>query len=263
MENKLDKIIANKKIEIARQKAERSIGMLEKTFETLNQNNRRGKFIASLESSETGIIAEFKRCSPSRGWIFKDARIEDVIPLYAEAGASAISVLTDIDFFGGTLADLDYARKLTDTPLLRKDFVVDEYQLYQAAVYGASAILLIASVLTIGDVKRFGRKAHELGLDVLLEIHNEQELDHINDDVDVVGVNNRNLATFKTDVRASFDLVDKIPNQFLKISESGISDVKTVIELRSAGFKGFLMGENFMKTNNPGKALDNFIKQLL
>lgn len=263
MENILDKIIANKKIEIARQKAEHSIGMLQKTFETLEQNNRKGKFRSSLEKSETGIIAEFKRRSPSRGWIFEDARIEDVIPLYAEAGASAISVLTDIDFFGGTLADLDYAHKLTDTSLLRKDFVVDEYQLYQAAIYGASAVLLIASVLTIADVKRFARKAHELGLDVLLEIHNEQELDHINDDVDVVGVNNRNLATFKTDVCASFDLVDKIPNQFLKISESGISDVKTVIELRRAGFKGFLMGENFMKTNNPGKALDNFIKQLL
>lgn len=263
MENILDKIVANKKIEVARQKTECGIGMLEKSCDTLEPGNRKGKFRTSLESSANGIIAEFKRRSPSRGWIFEDARIEGVIPLYTEAGASAISVLTDIDFFGGTLADLDYARKLTTIPLLRKDFVVDEYQLYQAALYGASAVLLIASVLTIGDVKRFARKAHELGLDVLLEIHNERELDYINDDVDVVGVNNRNLATFKTDVRTSFDLVEKIPDQFLKISESGISQVQTVIELRRAGFKGFLMGEIFMKTDNPGKALDKFIKQLL
>jgi indole-3-glycerol phosphate synthase len=167
-----------------------------------------------------------------------------------------------MDFFGGNLADLEAARNLTGTPLLRKDFMIDEYQLYQAKLAGASAILLIASALTIAETKQLARTAKELRLDVLLEIHNEQELGHINDKVDVVGVNNRNLGTFVADVQISFDLVEKIPNEFIKISESGISDPQTVIDLQAAGYRGFLMGENFMKTADPGKALDEFIKQL-
>ena len=167
-----------------------------------------------------------------------------------------------MDFFGGELADLELAGSLTKTPLLRKDFVVDEYQLYQAKISGASAILLIASALTIDETKQLAKKAKELNLDVLLEIHNEQELHHINDKVDVVGVNNRNLGTFVTDIQISFDLADKIPNDFIKISESGISQPQTVIDLQQAGYKGFLMGENFMKTSNPGKALEDFINQL-
>ena len=139
---------------------------------------------------------------------------------------------------------------------------MDEYQLYQAKISGASAILLIASALTIEETKQLAKKAKELNLDVLLEIHNEQELHHINDKVDVVGVNNRNLGTFVTDIQISFDLADKIPNDFIKISESGISEPQTVIDLQQAGYKGFLMGENFMKTSNPGKALEDFINQL-
>ena len=167
-----------------------------------------------------------------------------------------------MDFFGGELADLELAGSLTKTPLLRKDFVVDEYQLYQAKISGASAVLLIASALTIEETKQLAKKAKELNLDVLLEIHNEQELHHINDKVDVVGVNNRNLGTFVTDIQISFDLADKIPNDFIKISESGISEPQTVIDLQQAGYKGFLMGENFMKTSNPGKALEDSINQL-
>lgn len=259
MTNILDKIVANKRIEVEQQKKKVSIDQLIKQIGTAN---KQGLFKQSLINSSTGIIAEFKRRSPSRGWIFENAKIEEVIPLYSDGGASAISVLTDTDFFGGTFADLIMASSLTKTPLLRKDFMVDEYQFYQAAAMGASAILLIASSLTIQETKQFAVKAKELGLDVLLEVHNEAELGHINEYVDVVGVNNRNLGTFVTDVQASFDLVDKIPNEFVKISESGISSLQTVIDLREVGYKGFLMGENFMKTDNPGEALANFIKEL-
>lgn len=259
MTNILDKIIANKRLEVERHKKETSINELEKRLSTITTP---ASFKEAIKNSRTGIIAEFKRRSPSRDWIFKDAKIEDVIPLYSQNGASAISVLTDMDFFGGELADLELAGSLTKTPLLRKDFVVDEYQLYQAKISGASAILLIASALTIDETKQLAKKAKELNLDVLLEIHNEQELHHINDKVDVVGVNNRNLGTFVTDIQISFDLADKIPNDFIKISESGISEPQTVIDLQQAGYKGFLMGENFMKTSNPGKALEDFINQL-
>ncbi len=260
MSNILHKIIANKQVEIARQKTILPIDRLEKeiaqsTIKTLS-------FKEALETSSTGIIAEFKRRSPSRDWIFKDAKVEEVIPFYAQNGATAISVLTDMDFFGGSLADLQQAQSLTNTPLLRKDFMIDEYQLYQAKALGASAILLIASALTVSETKQLANKAKQLGLDVLLEIHNEQELNHINENIDVVGVNNRNLGTFTTDVQISFDLADKIPTDFVKISESGISQPQTVKDLQAVGYKGFLMGENFMKTNNPGKALYEFIVQL-
>lgn len=259
MANILDKIIANKKIEVKKHKTEIPIKELEKRIESVPVL---ASFKEAIKNSPTGIIAEFKRRSPSRDWIFKDAKIEDIIPLYSQNGASAISVLTDMDFFGGSLVDLEAAHSLTKTPLLRKDFVIDEYQLYQAKVSGASAILLIASALTIEETKHLAKKAKELNLDVLLEIHNDKELNHINEKVDVVGVNNRNLGTFVTDVQISFDLADKIPNEFVKISESGISKPQTVIDLQQAGYQGFLMGENFMKTSNPGKALEDFIKQL-
>lgn len=259
MTNILDKIIANKRLEVERHKKDTPINELEKRLSTITTP---ASFKEAIKNSRTGIIAEFKRRSPSRDWIFKEAKIEDVIPLYSQNGASAISVLTDMDFFGGELADLELAGSLTKTPLLRKDFVVDEYQLYQAKISGASAILLIASALTIDETKQLAKKAKELNLDILLEIHNEQELHHINDKVDVVGVNNRNLGTFVTDIQISFDLADKIPNDFIKISESGISEPQTVIDLQQAGYKGFLMGENFMKTSNPGKALEDFINQL-
>lgn len=259
MDDILKKIIANKKIEVQKQKEVISLDQLAKK---ITNTTNKYPFKKALINSSTGIIAEFKRRSPSRDWIFKDAKIENVVPLYSEYGASAISVLTDMYFFGGEIADLEHARSLTETPLLRKDFMIDEYQLYQAKVSEANAILLIASALTVVETKQMATKAKELGLDVLLEIHNEKELGHINENVDVVGINNRNLSTFVTDVQISFDLGDKIPSEFVKISESGISAPQTVIDLQKAGFKGFLMGENFMKTNNPGKTLDEFIKQL-
>lgn len=259
MTNILEKIVANKRIEVQNQKAILSISELEKQIaDTVHKKS----FKDAIRNSQTGIIAEFKRRSPSRGWIFENARIGDVIPHYTEGGATAISVLTDTDFFGGKMPDLREAASLTETPLLRKDFMIDEYQIYQAKELGASAILLIASALSREETKQLGKKAKELQLDVLLEIHNEQELGHINEYVDVVGVNNRNLSTFVTDIQISFDLVNKIPDEFVKISESGISQPQTVIDLQSVGYKGFLMGENFMKTDNPGKALAEFIKQL-
>lgn len=260
MDNILEKIVANKRHEVEKQKEQMSIDSMLRLI--TDSVSRPKSFKDSLAGSSTGIIAEFKRKSPSRGWIFENARVEEIIPVYSQSGASAISVLTDKDFFGGNLEDLKIARSLTDTPLLRKDFMIDEYQLYQAAMYGASAILLIASALTVSQTKDLAVKSKKLGLDVLLEIHNEKELGHINEYVDVVGINNRNLGTFVTDVQISFDLGEKIPSEFLKISESGISAPQTVRELRQAGFKGFLMGENFMKTSNPGLALAEFIKEL-
>lgn len=260
MENILEKIVANKRVEVEEQKRQVSIDTMMRiiTDSVLLPKS----FKESLANSDTGIIAEFKRKSPSKGFIFENARVEEVVPVYSESGASAISVLTDEKFFGGSFEDLKQARTLTETPLLRKDFMIDEYQLYQAAMYGASAILLIASALTVSQTKELAKKSKGLGLDVLLEIHDEKELEHINEYVDVVGINNRNLGTFVTNVQVSFDLGEKIPSEFLKISESGISDPQMVKDLRQAGFSGFLMGENFMKTSNPGQALAEFIKQL-
>ncbi|GAB6011989.1 indole-3-glycerol phosphate synthase TrpC [Viscerimonas tarda] len=260
MMNILDKIVENKRLEVAQQKKETP---LDRLAAQLEDSTNKQSFRQSLIDSPTGIIAEFKRKSPSRGWIFEQAKVEDVIPLYSGYGASAISILTDTHFFGGSFKDFRKARSLTNTPLLRKDFIVDEYQIYQAKLLGANAVLLIASALTIPETKQFAAKARELGLDVLLEVHNEKELAYINDKVDVIGVNNRNLTTFVTDVQASFDLAEKIPAGFVKISESGISQPQTVIDLRQAGFRGFLMGENFMKTDNPGQALNDFIRQLI
>ncbi|WP_128330173.1 indole-3-glycerol phosphate synthase TrpC [Apibacter sp. HY039] len=255
----LDKIIANKKVEIENHKQQVPLQELEKKVQQVKPVQ---SFKESLRNSSTGIISEFKRRSPSKDWIFKNARIEEVIPFYSQNGASAISVLTDLEFFGGTLQDLELAGSLTQTPLLRKDFMVDEYQLYQAKLYGASAILLIAAALTVEKTKELAVTAKNLGLDVLLEIHNEDELKHISEWVDVVGVNNRNLKTFVTDVQVSFSLVNKIPDEFVKISESGLSSSETVKELMQAGYQGFLMGENFMKTEDPGKALKEFITEL-
>jgi indole-3-glycerol phosphate synthase len=255
----LDKIIECKKIEIENSNRRVSINDLEFKIRDIK---KRHSFKESILKSSTGIIAEFKRRSPSKDWIFKEAKIQEIIPYYSENGASAISVLTDADFFGGNLQDLLKAENITQTPLLRKDFIIDEYQLYEAKAYGASAILLIAAALTKEKTKELSKKAKNLELDVLLELHHESELNHINEWIDVVGVNNRNLKTFVTDVQISFHLTNKIPSEFLKISESGISSPQTVKDLMQVGYKGFLMGENFMKTKDPGRALKEFIDEL-
>lgn len=219
-------------------------------------------FKRALLQSDTGIIAECKRKSPSKGWIHPDADAREIVTAYEEAGAAAVSVLTDIEFFGGSCQDLISVRPLVKLPLLRKDFLIDPEQVYQSKALGADVILLIASALTPGEVKTMAALAHRLGLEVLLEIHTENELDYLCSEIDVVGINNRNLNTFETSVETSFELGEKIPGEFVKISESGLSDPSIVRELRSAGFHGFLMGENFMKEDSPGQALNHLIAQL-
>jgi len=257
--NILDKILASKVIEVASRKASTPISTLEKSplFSRKCMSMKQ-----SLLNSESGIISEFKRKSPSLAWIHEDADVVDVTAGYSAAGASGISILTDEEYFGGTPMDLMAARQFIACPVLRKDFVIDEYQLYEAKAMGADVILLIAAALTVDETLTLAQKAHELGLEVLLEVHNEEELGHANDFVDMLGVNNRNLKTFEQSIQTSFDLAALIPAKFVKVSESGISKSETVKELRKVGYKGFLMGENFMKENDPAEALNNFIANL-
>ena len=214
----------------------------------------------ALLQSETGIIAEFKRRSPSKGWIKEEGRA-DVIPLaYQQNGAAALSILTDEHYFGGSDDFICMARQSGVTlPILYKNFVIDEAQLYAAALCGASAVLLIAACLTKVQCKSLMDKAHALGLEVLLEMHAEHELEYADLGPDLCGINNRNLGSFVTDVENSFRLAELLPKDAVKVSESGISDSATVRALRSAGFRGFLIGENFMKTPDPGLALREFI----
>ena len=218
----------------------------------------------ALLASDTGIIAEFKRRSPSKGWIKEDGRA-DIIPLsYQQNGAAALSILTDKDYFGGHDDFIRTARKSGVTiPVLYKNFVIDEMQLYEAALCGASAVLLIAACLTKEQCGVLLRKAHQLGLEVLLEMHSEAELEYAELGPDMCGINNRNLGSFVTDVENSFRLAELLPKDAVKVSESGISNPDTVRALRQAGFKGFLIGENFMKTADPGKALSDFISQIV
>jgi indole-3-glycerol phosphate synthase len=215
-----------------------------------------------LLQSDSGIIAEFKRKSPSKGWIHEEADAVEITSGYCEAGASGISILTDSHYFGGVSADLSASRPHVNCPILRKDFMVDVYQLYEAKAMGADVILLIAAALSVEKTLELAREAKSLGLEVLLEVHNREEIGHANEYVDMLGVNNRNLKTFEVDINLSKALVDYIPEQFVKVSESGISSPETVKSLREAGYKGFLMGENFMKENNPSAALRNFISLL-
>ncbi len=188
--------------------------------------------------------------------------LRDVVKDYEKYGASAVSVLTDKEFFGGSLKDLEEAAKVLQIPLLRKDFIIDEYQLVESKAYGADIILLIAACLSKDEVKKLSVSAKNLGLNILLEIHNEQELQHICDEVDVIGINNRDLKTFKVDINHSIELAKKIPSQKIKISESGINDVKTILHLKQNGFSGFLIGEKFMKEEDPGKAFGKFVEDL-
>ena len=253
--NILEKIVARKKVEVELSKKVKSIADLEKE-ELFNRTS------ASLSdtlrnASAPLIISEFKRKSPSKGIINGDVLPEIVTANYVSAGAAALSVLTDIDFFGGSFDDFLRARKANpNIPMLRKDFIVDEYQLFEAKSIGADIILLIAACLEPSEIKSLSQKAHDLGLEVLLEVHNSEELaQSLCDTVDIVGVNNRNLKTFETSIQTSIELSAQIPDSFVKISESGLSDAETIFELFAYGYKGFLIGETFMKTDNPGAAL--------
>ena len=258
--NILDKIIDRKKSEVALRKKDMSISELERAPFYKSETFSLKQFL--LDEKRTGIIAEYKRKSPSKGVINDVATVEEVTTAYAENGASGISVLTDTEFFGGTLADLQKAAILNRIPLLRKDFMIDEYQLHEAKAYGASVILLIAANLSVEEVKQLARAAKNLSLEVLLEIHNNEELEHICEEVDLVGVNNRNLKNFEVSLEQSVALSKQIPDDKIKISESGIHKIEDIVFLRSYGYRGFLIGENFMKQANPGEAFKQFAEEL-
>jgi len=258
--NILSQIIADKKVEVDLKKSLLPV----EAWQHLPhwQEDRVSLKDSLLKANSTGIIAEFKRKSPSKGIINGKAQVQDVAGSYSYYGAAGISVLTDEKYFGGTNDDLLDARLVSDVPLLRKDFIIDEYQLHEARGLGADVILLIAANLTVQQVQHLAGKAKELELEVLLEIHNEEELGHICETVDFVGVNNRNLKTFEVDINTSLRLIKHIPVNKLAIAESGISNTDTIVTLRRAGFKGFLIGENFMKQADPSVAFADFVNEL-
>lgn len=256
----LDKIIVDKRKEVALKKTVIPVSQLEASvfFDrdtvSLSHNLRKGS---------RGIIAEYKRRSPSKSIINTGFSVDEVIKGYEKAGVMGISVLTDMKYFGGSLDDLILARASTSIPLLRKEFIIDEYQILEAKAFGADVILLIASVLKRSEIEALSKFAKSIGLEVLLEIHNEEELQKaVMPSLDMIGVNNRNLATFEVSLNNSKQLSALIPSEFIKISESGITTVADILDLENYGFKGFLIGENFMKTSNAGHAADNFIKEL-
>lgn len=257
--NILETIIAKKKIEIKERKQEKNISELENGPFFKNKVLDFKKYLS--REDKTGIIAEFKRRSPSKGIINNSSTVTEVTTAYTKYGASGLSILTDEEFFGGSLNDLMMAT-INEVPLLRKDFIIDEYQLVESKAFGAEVILLIAACLNKKEVKHLAVSAKNIGLNVLLEIHNEEELEHICDEVDVVGVNNRDLKTFTVDINRSIELSKKIPADKLKISESGIDDVSTIRLLQHHGFKGFLIGEKFMKEKDPGEAFRIFTNEL-
>ena len=260
-QNILDKIVLRKKEEVALAKQQVSIKALENSATFSRTPYRFRDFL--LANERTGIIAEFKKQSPSKGVINGEADVKAITQAYNAAGASALSVLTDTDFFGGKKDDLLQARSVNEIPILRKDFMIDEYQILEAKAWGADIILLIAAILTPQQIADYGKLAQSLGLSVLLEVHDLAELEcSICTHLDAIGVNNRNLGDFTVNIQTSFDLVDKIPADFLKISESAISHPQTIKDLKQVGFQGFLIGENFMKTANPGLAMQEFVKEL-
>lgn len=267
MKDVLQEIVAHKRVELEQFKSQMSYTRLVKDVEVIVdtpvESMKSALMHSSKDNGEAGIIAEFKRKSPSKGWIKEEGRA-DIIPLsYQENGASAISILTDEHYFGGKDRFILDARKSGVTiPVLYKNFIVDEYQLLQARMCGASAVLLIAACLTKSECRDLLHKAHEMNLEVLLEMHCEEELEYANYEPDMCGINNRNLGTFITKVENSFRLASLLPKDACKVSESGISNPDTVRQLMDAGFNGFLIGENFMKTEDPGTSLRNFIDNI-
>lgn len=258
--NILDKITLDKRKEVELKKSLIPVSQLEHSalFErqTISLANK-------LRNSKSGIIAEHKRRSPSKSIINNGLSVQDVAKGYEDAGVCGMSVLTDGKYFGGSLDDLLTSRASCDLPLLRKEFIIDEYQILEAKAYGADVILLIAAILSRDEIKLFSEFAKSLNLDVLLEVHNEEELHKsIMPSLDMLGVNNRNLKTFDVSLETSKSLSALIPNEFVKVSESGISNIEAIKELQPFGYQGFLIGENFMKTDNPGASATNFIKAL-
>lgn len=256
----LQTIIERKKCEVAALKEITPINTLQKSpyFErecfSLSQR--------LTSQKQTGIIAEFKRKSPSKGWIAQQADALQITTQYAQQPIAGISILTDKTFFGGNNDDLLQVREQIKIPILRKDFIIDPYQLYEAKAIGADVILLIAAALDPAHVAQLTNTAKALGMEVLLELHNDQELSHINSEIDIVGINNRNLKTFEVDITTSQQLFDKLPTSVAKISESGISTVEKIQRLQQVGFDGFLIGEKFMKTNKPVETLKRFVQKI-
>lgn len=257
--NILEEIIEYKQEEVRRKKSEVRMSELEKTVLFSRPVLSLKDFL--VDQSRTGIIAEFKRRSPSKGIINPDVDVIEVTKGYTENGASCLSVLTDEHFFGGNNEDLIKAR-INEIPILRKDFIIDEYQLVESKSIGADVILLIAACLSPAEVKRLAAFAKNLGLEVLLELHAEEELGHICDETSIIGINNRNLKTFVVDIERSLRMAEKIPFPKFKVAESGISSVENILLFKQHGFHGFLIGENFMKAANPTIAFADFVKQL-
>ena len=256
----LQRIIDHKRREVEERKALYPIALLEKSIYFDTPCVSMTEYL--LRKDKSGIIAEFKRRSPSKGDINPYASVEEVSIGYMQAGASGLSVLTDSEFFGGRNSDLTAARKFNFCPILRKEFIVDEYQIIEAKSIGADVVLLIGECLSKEEVADFASIAKRLGLQVLFEIYGVEQLTKLTDDIDMVGINNRNLKTFEVDIQNSIELSKGIPDQFVKISESGISDPRTIVELKQEGFQGFLIGESFMKTDAPHKTALKFIKEV-
>ncbi|WP_226064935.1 indole-3-glycerol phosphate synthase TrpC [Kaistella polysaccharea] len=256
--NILDKIIEQKKQEVAEAKKKVALTQLKDAA----LFDRKNFSLKESVKSGSGIISEFKRQSPSKGVINDKADVLEVVKSYQKFGASGISILTDSEFFGGKLEDILKVRSEISIPVLRKDFMIDEYQFYEAKANGADVILLIALCLSPNQVQEFTQLSHELGLEVLLEIHTEEELKHFNKNIDLVGINNRNLKDFKVDLQHSVNLKNLLPKEILAVAESGIYSIEDFKFLKEKGFDGFLMGEYFMRNENPGVAFEEFIKDV-
>lgn len=254
----LETIIQRKKEEISASKSKISAQQL-KDSEFFN---RKTLSLKKSIQNKSGVIAEFKRQSPSKGVINNYFSALEIVLDYEKYGASGISILTDKNFFGGSFEDITSVRNTINIPILRKDFMIDEYQFYEAKSMGADVILLIAACLSKNQVKEFTQLSHELGLEVLLEIHTEEELKHFNSKIDLVGINNRNLKDFKVDLEHSVNLKNLLPKEVLSVAESGIYSTKDFNYLKNKGFDGFLMGEYFMKSENPGNKFREFISDI-
>jgi indole-3-glycerol phosphate synthase len=259
--NILEKIVLEKRKQVQEEKRLFPVELLERSIYYKSECVSLKKYL--VREDKNGIIAEIKKRSPALGAINPYIKVEKLSIGYMQAGASALSVLTDKKFFGGSNADLTTARKYNFCPILRKDFVIDEYQLFEARSIGADAILLIAAILSKVEITRFTKLAHSLGMEVILELHSEEEIEKIYDTIDIIGVNNRNLETMKIDIATSKSMAKLIPPGLMKISESGIEDPNIVLELKQIGYNGFLIGSYFMKHPEPEKACAGFIQQII
>lgn len=260
MKNILDQIVEQKRKEVQEKQQIQSIDDLKQSIHFLNPVKSAKASV--LDDSKTGIIAEFKRKSPSKGFINPTISVEEVVKGYEKYGASVVSVLTDEDFFGGLITDLQEAKKHLSIPILRKDFIVDAYQVYETKAIGADLMLLIAECLTKEEVYGLAKLAKEIGLEVLLELHSEDQLEKVNEFIDLIGINNRNLRTFEVDIEKSKQILKQLPQELIKVAESGISDPEVVKELKAAGFQSFLIGENFMKHERPALAFQEFVNHI-